>query len=75
MRDEIAYALERRKNIIPVLKNCDFPSPESLPAAIAALPSYHALEYSHKYFHACISLLVTLILERDAGDNPSTKLS
>ena len=56
---EIAHAIEKEKNIVPVLKDgFDFQPLESLPPHIADLPRYNCVIYSHAYFGATIDKLI-----------------
>ena len=56
---EIAYALERKKNIIPVLiGDCTMPKADSLPSALKELSLKHSPEFSFSYFDDYINKLI-----------------
>jgi hypothetical protein len=62
LRREIAHAIEKKKNIVPVLKDgFDFPPVDSLPSQIADLPRYNCVVYSHAYFGATIDKLISFL--------------
>lgn len=51
LRNELAYAIQTHKNIIPILAS-GFVFPENLPEDIANLPSYNSIFYNEQYFDA-----------------------
>lgn len=60
VRIELAYALECKKNIIPILlPNASFPP--GLPEDIAAVSNYHGPGYNKEYFDAFCSKLINLL--------------
>lgn len=59
LRREIAHAISKDRNIVPVLKEgFRFPPKKSLPSDIADLPRYNCVQYSHTYFEATIDKLL-----------------
>lgn len=61
LRLEIAHALEKHKNIVPVfLRGFKFPE-ESLPADINELRNYEGIEASHELFNAFLEKLKRLL--------------
>ncbi len=72
VRVEIATALERRVKIIPVLVNgAEMPSPESLPAPLAAFGRRNALELSESRWDYDIQRLVD-VLDPSSSDTLSS---
>lgn len=62
VRRELAHAIYRQRNIIPVLKDgFQFPPAANLPPDIAALPRYNSVLYSHDQFEATINKLVSFM--------------
>lgn len=56
---EIAYALERKKNIIPILLyNYQMPSEDSLPDRLKDLTLKHAPEFNFSFFDAYLDKLI-----------------
>ncbi len=60
LRLEIQYAIEKNKNIVPLLMN-GFQWPENLPSKMERLPYYNAVTMSREYFDASISRLFTML--------------
>jgi N-acetylneuraminic acid mutarotase len=59
LRQEIAQAVQTKRNIVPLLMpGFDFPAPETLPAEFKDLPNYQSVKYSHEFFDATIAKLV-----------------
>ena len=62
VRREIAHAISRQKNIVPVLKDgFEFPNQQEMPENIQKLPSYHCIEYSHAYFGPTVDKLESFL--------------
>jgi len=58
LRREIAFAISKGKNVVPILKDgFEFPSVDALPGEIADLPRYNCVLYSHAYFSPAIERL------------------
>ena len=51
VRNELAYALEKKKNIIPVMLDGFTEFPKNLPADIAEVAHKNAVKYSMEYFY------------------------
>jgi len=60
LRLEIAHAIEKEKNIIPIMLE-GFEWPASLPEDIASLPTYNGIKISREYFDASIGKLVGML--------------
>jgi hypothetical protein len=55
LRQEIAHAIQTRRNLIPILKDSySFPPASALPPDLCALPGYQAVPYVHDFFPAVI---------------------
>ncbi len=63
VRLEIAHAIQKGVNIVPVLAN-GFQFPETLPNDLKKLPNYNGIESSYHYFDASIRRLETLLTAR-----------
>lgn len=60
VRKEIAYSLQKGKNIIPfMMKNFEFP--EQLPDDIAAIAKRNAIHENHEYFDKTIEKLISFL--------------
>lgn len=59
LRLEIEYAIEKDKNIIPLMMS-GFDWPEVLPSTMKKLPYYNAVKMSRDYFDATLSKLFTM---------------
>jgi CHASE2 domain-containing sensor protein len=65
LRQEIAHAIQTKRNIIPVNKNgFVFPKKDCLPEAIAPLAEFQAINYSELHFEATIHQLVEFLERR-----------
>ncbi len=79
MRNELAYALQKEKKIIPVLMR-DFVWPPNLPADIQDLQYCHGVSADMEYFDAVYERIKSLIDEvvqetaNRKGKNPLTRL-
>lgn len=64
LRLEVAYAIQKNKNIIPVMTN-DFSWPsEPLPVGITALPTFQGIVPSHVLFKESLKKLTSLLISR-----------
>lgn len=65
IRREVEHAIRTNRNIIPIVREgFRFPDPDALPPAIAELPRFHCLSFSHEFFDAMIEKLVaSLVIE------------
>ncbi len=63
LRNELAYAIQTRKNIIPVFAS-DFAFPESLPEDISKLKSINGIHYNEQYFDAMYGRLKQFLKSR-----------
>ena len=70
LRFEIEYAIERKKNIIPLMLK-GFEWPRDLPESIEILPSYNGVQMSAAYFDASIDKLLSMLkgVELSTNDN------
>jgi hypothetical protein len=72
-RLEIAYAIQKGKNVIPVMiRGFQWPS-NPLPKDIAALPNYHGIEPSHVLFKESMEKLASLLLAKSKPQRPWLK--
>jgi hypothetical protein len=74
LRKEMRYAIERKRNIVPILaRGFQMPPPQTLPAEIAELPNYNGLAPAHELFEASVDRLVSKFLKapRKCGATPS----
>jgi len=62
LRNEVAYAIEKKKNIIPVMLNGFTQYPENLPADIAKVVEYESPKYDQYYFNDFYKKLKTNFL-------------
>lgn len=65
VRQELAYALKKKKNIIPVLMR-GFVFPDTLPADIAAVRMMEGVAASHDYFDAVVDRIASLLVAKKA---------
>jgi hypothetical protein len=64
LRQEIRYAIEKQKNIIPVFeRNFIMPASRDLPSDISKLSTFHGLTPSHELFDASMDKLVKVYLK------------
>lgn len=62
LRREIVHAIETERNIVPFLKEgCPRPHSQSLVTAIAKLSTVNCVNYSHEYYEASISKLISFL--------------
>ena len=61
LRIELAYALEKEKNIIPVMLNGFTEFPDNLPDDIAAVERKNGTQYNHYYFDAFYNRLLRFL--------------
>lgn len=62
---ELAYAIENRKNIIPIMMK-GFSWPEELPEALRELPNFNGILDSKDYFDAVIDKIALLLRSKPA---------
>lgn len=60
LRNELSYALQKEKNIIPLLGS-DFIFPDNLPQDIEKIKYYNGIVYNRAYFDAMYSKLKTFL--------------
>ena len=60
VRIEIAYAIEKKKNIIPILMN-GFDFPDDLPENIRTISDYEGIKVPQGFFDALITRLLSLL--------------
>lgn len=68
LRFEIEYAIEKKKNIIPLMLN-GFSWPQDLPESLKVLPSYNGVQMSSAYFDASINKLLSMLKGVEIGSN------
>ena len=66
LRNELAYAIEKKKNIIPVMLSGFTEYPENLPADIAKVKAYKRPKYDQYYFNDFYKQLKTKFLKTPA---------
>ena len=72
MRNELAYAIQQGKNIIPILGS-DFVFPENLPQDIAKIQFYNGVVYNRSYFDAMYNKLKTFLQSKPHKLYPDKK--
>jgi len=77
-RREIAYAIQRGTNVVPILfGDFEFPPVESLPPELADLPRFNGVRYSHDYAEAFVSRLLKLLVKdaprKDVRPEPTAR--
>ena len=66
VRKEIKHALETQRNIVPLLKdNASRPDEEELPSDIEPIKSFNCVDYSHVYYDATISKLLSFLKQEN----------
>lgn len=60
VRKEIAYAIKKKKNIVPVMMR-NFEFPEELPEDIKEIRNYHGINATMEYFDASFKKLLSLL--------------
>jgi hypothetical protein len=66
VRKEIRQALKTQRNIVPLLKeNASRPDKEELPNDIESIKSFNCVDYSHVYYDATISKLLSFLKQEN----------
>jgi hypothetical protein len=73
LRIELAYALEKGKNIVPITLDEDFKFPKNLPEDIAKVTKKNALEYHKRFSNAFYSYLENKFLLSKPISEPKPK--
>ncbi|GFY69213.1 NAD(+) hydrolase sarm1, partial [Trichonephila inaurata madagascariensis] len=69
---EIAQALQRECNIIPVLDHFQWPDQESLPEDIKAITSFNAVTWIHEYQSNCLDKIERFIISTEQDGSITT---
>lgn len=68
LRLEIEHAIEKKKNIIPVMM-VGFSFPDNLPSSIQILPFFNGVQSSREYFDATINKIYSMLRGVNLEDN------
>lgn len=75
LRTEIAYAIRKSRNVVPILANgFTMPRKADLPADIADLVDYHAMTPSNEVFDASIDRLCSHFLQSSPKPRPGQRV-
>lgn len=69
LRNELAYALKKNKNVIPVFLSGVFTFPDNLPSDIARVSMKHGPEYNRFYFNDFYKSLKERFLHKKSRNN------
>jgi formylglycine-generating enzyme required for sulfatase activity len=75
LRLEVAHAIQKKKNIVPVMARGFAWPREPLPDDLAALPGYNGLAPSHEFFEASMGKLARLLVGRPKRRRPRMKVA
>jgi TIR domain len=64
LRKEVSTALEKRRNIVPLVKeDAKPPNVAELPDVLHELPRFNCIKYSHDYYEATINKLIQFLAQ------------
>jgi hypothetical protein len=72
LRKEIAYAISKGKNIVPVLKdNYIFPASQDLPEDIRKICRFNCVSLHHEYIGPAFEKLISFLVKEDTSTAPT----